>query len=69
MCADICETSMISIPASDLQVAQQSAKAATAEMALAQVAAERASETAQASAPATAAAVPPGVGGLVDRTA
>jgi hypothetical protein len=58
---------LISIPGSDLQIAQQSAKAATAELALAQIAATEAGEIAQNSAPK--AANPPGVGGLVDQTA
>lgn len=59
---------MISIPSSAVHLAQQSAKAATAVQALAQIAADRASEAAQATAK-PAAANPPGVGGLVDQTA
>jgi hypothetical protein len=59
---------LISIPGSALQVAQQSALAATAELALAQIAATQAGEIAQDSAPKPA-ANPPGVGGLVDQTA
>jgi hypothetical protein len=66
---------MISVPASALHLAQQTAGAAVAVQALAQVQAARASETAQNSstqnsrAPKPSAANPPGVGGLVDQTA
>lgn len=60
---------MISIPASATHLAQQSAKAATAEAALAQIQADRASETAQALAPKPQPANPPGVGGRLDQTA
>lgn len=60
---------MISIPASAVHLAQQSAKAATAEQALAQIQADRASEAAQALAPKPQAANASGVGGRVDQTA
>ena len=58
---------LISIPSSALALDQQSAVAATAELALAQIAANEAGEIAQNSAPKSA--TPPGVGGLVDQTA
>jgi len=60
--------SMISIPASAIDMAQQSAVAAVAVQALAQVAAQRASETAEVAARPQA-STPAGVGGLVDQTA
>lgn len=60
---------MISIPASAIDTAQKSAVAAIAVQALAQVQAQRASETAQATAARPPAATPPGVGGLADQSA
>lgn len=59
---------MISIPASAIDMAQQSAVAAVAVQALAQVQAQRADATAQAMARPPA-ATPAGVGGVVDQTA
>lgn len=64
-----CPMSMISIPASAIDMAQQSAVAAVAVHALAQVAAQRASETAEVAAARPQASAPAGVGGLVDQTA
>jgi hypothetical protein len=59
---------MSSVPASALHVAQQTAKAATALEALAQVQANKSSQQAQ-TASKPQASNPPGVGGRVDRTA
>jgi hypothetical protein len=59
---------MTSIPASAIHEAQHAAKAATAEQALAQVQANQASQQ-RDNETKPSAANPPGVGGLVDRTA
>jgi hypothetical protein len=60
-----------SFAAVGLQVAEQStqAAAAVAEMAMAQIQADRAGENAQNGGARPQAANPPGVGGLVDQTA